>query len=157
VRSDQARETVERYFNAGQAALGNEDRDAAREAIKRLEEARTILAQEYTVRIVNRPGENTGVWRILDLNTGVRNYYIIVEAVDPSGKVLAVPVENEETKKTERMKQWGLRVDERTFRSIAEDKRDDGIIERDRFGSKARGELVPHYEMQTTGGAITQW
>lgn len=156
-KSDQARETVERYFNAGQAALSNEDRETARETIERLKEARAILAQEYTVRIVNRPGENTGVWRMPDLNTGARNYYVIVEAVDPSGKVLTVPIENEETNKTERVKQWGLRVDERTFRAIAEDKRDDGIIERDRFGYKARGELVPHYEMQTTGGAITQW
>lgn len=156
-KSDQARETIDRYFNAGQAALGNEDRDGAREALAELKDARTILGQEYTVRIVNRPGENTGVWRIPDVNTGARNYYIIVEAVDPSGAPLSVPIENEETKKIERVKQWGLRVDERTFRAVAEDKRDDGIIEQDRFGYKAPGDLVPHYEMRTTGGAITDW
>lgn len=156
-KTDQARDTVGRYFNAGQAALRNEDRDSAKEAIKQLEDARTILEQEYTVRIVNRPGENTGVWRIPDANTRARNYYIIVEAVDPTGKSLIVPIEDEESKQTDRVKQWGLRVDERTFRAVADDKQDDGIIERDRFGSKARGELVPHYEMQTTGGAITDW
>jgi Family of unknown function (DUF6384) len=156
-KTDQARETAERYFNAGQAALRSEDRASVKEAIQQLEDVRTILNQEYTVRIVNRPGENTGVWRIPDLNTGARNFYIIVEAVDPSGKVLTVPIRNEETQKTERVKQWGLRVDEGTFRAVAEDKRDDGIIERDRFGAKARGELVPRYEMKTTGGAITSW
>jgi hypothetical protein len=156
-KTDQARETAERYFNAGQAALRNEDRDSAREAIAQLEDVRATLDQEYTVRIVNRPGENTGVWRIPDMNTGARNFYIIVEAVDPAGKVLTVPIRNEETQKTERVKQWGLRVDESTFRAVAEDKRDDGIIERDRFGAKASGELVPRYEMKTTGGAITSW
>ncbi len=156
-KTDEARETLDRYFNAGQAALGNEDRDGAREALAQLKDARTILGQEYTVRIVNRPGENTGVWRIPDMNTGARNYYIIVEAVDPSGKPLSVPIENEETQKTERVNQWGLRVDERTFNAIAQDKRDDGIIENDRFGYKAPGDLVPHYEMKTTGGAITDW
>lgn len=156
-KTDQARETAERHFKAGQAALRNEDRDSAREAIAQLEDVRAILDQEYTVRIVNRPGENTGVWRIPDMNTGARNFYIIVEALDPTGRVLTVPIRNEETQKTERVTQWGLRVDEGTFRAVAEDKRDDGIIERDRFGAKARGELVPRYEMKTTGGAITSW
>jgi hypothetical protein len=156
-KTEQARETAERYFNAGQAALRNEDRPSVREAIEQLEDVRAILGQEYTVRIVNRPGENTGVWRIPDMNTGARNFYIIVEAVDPAGRVLTVPIRNEETQTTERVTQWGLRVDEGTFRAVAEDKRDDGIIERDRFGAKAPGELVPRYEMKTTGGAITSW
>lgn len=156
-RSDEARETLGRYLSTGQAALGREDRAAAKAAIQQLAEARAVLGQEYTVRIVNRAGENTGVWRIPDANTGARNFYIIVEAVDPSGRVLTVPIRNEETRATETVKLWGLRVDEQTFRAVAEDKRDDGIIERDRFGYKARGELEPRYEMPTTGGAITHW
>lgn len=156
-QTDDAKAAAERLFSAGQTALRNEDTPAAKTAIRNLEDVRTLLEQEYTVRIVNRPGENTGVWRIPNLNTGARNFYIIVEAVDPAGQVLTVPIENEETRATERVRQWGLRVDERTFRAIAEDKRDDGIIERDRFGHKARGELKPQYEMPTTGSAITSW
>jgi hypothetical protein len=155
--SDQVRKTLDRYFNAGQAALRNDNQAAAKEAIKQLDAASDILEQEYTLRIINRPDEKTGVWRIPDINTGARNFYIVVEALDPSGRVLTVPIENQETRKTERVQRWGLRVDERTFNAIAADKTDDGIIERDRFGYKARGELVPHYEMKTTGGAITQW
>ncbi len=155
--SDQARETLERAFDAGRAALRNDDKAAVKEAIRQLDAVRESLEQEYTLRIVNQPGEKTGVWRIPDINTGARNFYIVVEAVDPTGRVLTVPIENQETRKTERVKRWGLRVDERTFRAIGADKADDGIIERDRFGEKARGELVPRYEMKTTGGAITQW
>jgi hypothetical protein len=71
--------------------------------------------------------------------------------------VLEVQIENEETKKTERVTAWGLRVDQATFNAVANDKRDDGIIERDRFGFKERGAIRPSYEMQTTGGAITRW
>jgi len=52
---------------------------------------------------------------------------------------------------------WGLRVDEQTFEKVARDKQDNGIIERDRFGYKHRGRLVPEYEMRTSGAAITQW
>jgi hypothetical protein len=156
-QTDDAKAAADHWFSAGQGALQAKDTEAARQAIRGLEDERVVLQQEYTIRIVNRPGERTGVWRIPDLNTRARNLYIIVEAVDPSGRVLTVPIVNEETRATESVKQWGLRVDESTFRAIAEDKQDDGIIERDRFGHKARGELVPHYEMPTTGGAITRW
>jgi hypothetical protein len=48
-------------------------------------------------------------------------------------------------------------VDEQTFERVARDKQDNGIIERDRFGQKSRGRLVPEYEMPTSGAAITQW
>jgi hypothetical protein len=155
--NDQARETLERYLGAGQSALRNDDTEGARLALRELETARTILGQEYSLRIVNRPGERSGVWRIPDVNTGARNYYILVEAVDPTGRVLRVPILNEETRETETVAIWGLRVDEETFNAVARDKQDDGIIERDRFGYKARGELVPRYDMRTTGGAITKW
>ncbi len=152
-----ARTAVNRVYHAGQAALREDNRDAAKEALTKLADLRTVLGQEYLVRIVNRPGVQTGIWRIPDVNTGARNYYIVVEALDPSGRVLTVPIMNEETKSSERVKLWALRVDERTFKSVAADKQDDGIVARDRFGYKEAGHLVPDYELPTTGGAITKW
>jgi hypothetical protein len=155
--SEHARETAERLLVTGNAALREQDTDAAREALRSLEDLHTSLKQEYGLRIVNRPGEQSGVWRVPDINTRARNYYIIVEAIDPTGKVLTVPITNEETGKTERVSQWGLRVDEETFQRVARDKQDNGIIEYNRFGYKSRGYLVPKYEMPTSGAAITQW
>lgn len=156
-KTDQARATLERYLNAGRTSLQRQDSEGARAALAELAAARTILGQEYQVRIANRPGERSGVWRVPDINTGARNYYILVEAIDPTGRVLRLPILNEETRTIETVDRWGLRVDEDTFQAIARDKQDDGIIERDRFGYKSPGELVPRYEMATTGGAITQW
>ena len=155
--SNDAKQRAEQLLNAGKTALGNEDNDSAREALQSLEAIRTILEQEYTLRIVNRAGEKSGVWRVPDVNTAARNYYIVVEAIDATGKALTVPVTNEENGKTEHVTRWGLRVDEETFEQVARDKQDNGIIERDRFGAKNRGYLVPEYEMRTSGGAITQW
>jgi hypothetical protein len=152
-----ARAAVNRVYHAGQAALREDNSDAAREALAKLGDLRSVLGQEYTLRIVNRPGVMTGVYRIPDLNTGARNYYIVVEAVDPSGRVLTVPIQNEETKATERVKLWGLRVDQRTFNAVAADKKDDGIVQRDRFGYKEAGRVTPDYDLPTTGGAITKW
>jgi hypothetical protein len=156
-RTDAVRQTLKGVLEAGQAAHQAGDLAASRRALGDLDAARQLLGQEYSLRIVNRPGEPSGVWRIPDVNTGARNYYILVEAFDPSGRILRLPIVNEETRQTETVDIWGLRVDEATFRAIAEDKQDDGIIERDRFGTKARGELSPRYDIPTTGGAITRW
>ena len=155
--TEDARVVAGKLLTAGQAALRDEDTGRAKAVLASLDDLRARLEQEYALRIVNRPGEQSGVWRIPDVNTGARNYYIVVEPVDARGDVLTVPVENEETGKTERVTKWGLRVDERTFNAVANDKKDDGIIQRDRFGAKRRGALVPDYELPTTGAAITQW
>jgi len=155
--TDDARAAAGQLLAAGRAALRDQDTGRAKAALTSLENLRTGLEQEYTLRIVNRPGEQSGVWRIPDVNAAARNYYIVVEPIDARGDVLAVPIENEETGRIERVSKWGLRVDERTFNAVANDKKDDGIIQRDRVGAKRRGALVPEYELPTTGAAITQW
>ena len=155
--ADDARAAAGQMLAAGQAALRIDDTAAAQDAVASLEELRGRLEQEYTLRIVNRPGEQSGVWRIPDVNTAARNYYIVVEPIDVRGAVLTVPIENEETGRTERVQKWGLRVDERTFNAVASDKKDDGIIQDDRFGEKKHGRLVPDYRMPSSGAAITHW
>jgi hypothetical protein len=155
--TDDARAIAANFLNAGKTAVREDSKEVARDAVAALTDLRTALEQEYTLRIVNRPGEKTGVWRIPDVNEQARNYYLIVEGVDAGGKILTVPIESEETGRTERVSKWGLRVKEDLFNAVAADKQDDGIIEKDRFGYKKRGHLVPEYEMPTTGGAITAW
>ncbi|WP_058553774.1 DUF6384 family protein [Thiohalocapsa sp. ML1] len=142
---------------AGKRALRDGDTAAADAALADLKTLRAQLELEYSLRIVSRPGERSGVWRIPDVNTGARNYYLIVEAIGPRGEVLTLPITSEETGKTKRVSTWGVRVDEATFERVAADKRDDGIIQADLVGRKAAGRLTPDYTMRTTGAAITEW
>jgi hypothetical protein len=148
---------AQKIHDVGAAALRNEDTEAAKAALGRLEQLRNSLEREYTIRIVNRQGERSGVWRVPDVNESAKNFYVIVEAVGADGAPLEVTVENEETGTSERVRVWGLRVDEATFEAVGRDKKDDGIIENDRFGYKRRGHLKPEYEMPSSGGAITRW
>jgi hypothetical protein len=156
-RSDHARSVSDQIRSTGDAALRNDDSKGAREALAELDQLRNALEQEYTVRIVNRPDERSGVWRVPDVNQVAKNYYVIVEAVNSAGDRLKITVENEESGKTEKVSIWGLRVDEAVFDAVKRDKQDDGIIENDRFGFKQRGYLKPEYERATSGGAITRW
>lgn len=156
-KTDYARSRAKDYLDAGNAALALQETDYAREALDSLQGLERELRQEYTLQVVNRPGQRSGVWRIPDVNTQARNYYLIVEAVDSSGRNLRMSIENEETGQADLVSSWGLRVEKNTFEMVARDKRDDGIIQNDRVGYKPRGHLKPRYEMPTNGAAITSW
>jgi hypothetical protein len=141
----------------GQAAIARKDYDAARGAVASLHDLESRLEQQYELKIVSRAGERSGVWRVPDDNRNARNYYLIVEALAPSGRALELPILNEEDGRTYRVEKWGLRVDQSTYEAIARDKQDDGIIQRALVGSKRRGALDPEYVVPTTGATITKW
>lgn len=154
VISEQANELQ----NSAAAALKNNKPDVAQSLLAEMEGMLAQLRVSYTIRIVSRPGEQSGVWRIPDVNTNARNYYLIVEAIDKANKVLTLPVMNEESGKPSHVDKWGVRVDARTFNAVAADKRDDGIIQKNIVGEKPPGYLLPRYNIPITDGAtITQW
>ncbi|MBN1240566.1 MAG: hypothetical protein JXB36_18835 [Gammaproteobacteria bacterium] len=153
----QAADEAERLAAAGEAALERGEHDAAREALAELRGLRTNLEREYELRIVSRPGELSGVWRIPEENPAAQNYYLIVEPVAPDGSTLTLPIRNEEDGRVRDVSRFGLRVDEETFQRVARDKQDDGVIQSDVVGVKRAGELEPEYRMATTGAAITEW
>jgi hypothetical protein len=115
------------------------------------------LNLEYELRVVSRPGEQSGVWREPQVNRAARNYYLVVEAIAPSGEPLRLPITSEEDGRTRGVRAWGLRVDEATYNRVAADKRDDGIIQDNVVGRKRRGALEREYSVPTTGAAITEW
>jgi hypothetical protein len=154
---DTARTRANQILADGQSALARKDAVGGRKAISDLEALRTALIQEYTLRIVSRPGEQTAVWRVPQRNNSARNYYAIVEAVDGSGRAIPLPVLSEEDGKTSVVTKFGVRISQDTFESIARDKREDGIVQRNRLGDKKRGELDVTYVMPVMGGAITAW
>jgi hypothetical protein len=148
---------AERLLGEGQTAVAQREYRAARGMLGALHALDVRLRTEYELRIVSRPGEQSGVWRVPDENSRARNYYVIVEAVAPSGARLGLPIKSEEDGRTKIVKEWGLRVDEATFGKVAADKRDDGIIEHNVVGAKSRGKLHADYTVATTGAAITKW
>lgn len=156
-KGDRARELADQRLAAAKSALRNDDTGAAKAELRALAAMRDTIELAYTVRIVNRPGERSGVWRVPDLNRSAKNYYVVVEAVGADGRVLEVPITSEEDGRTETVAKWGLRVKEKTFERVARDKRDNGIIEQDRVGYKNPGYLAPKYEIETSGKAITEW
>jgi hypothetical protein len=140
-----------------QAAITAGDAQAARSKLTELTALRQRLEQSYMLRIVSKPGQQSGVWRVPKLNPQGRNYYILVEAVNDKGQPVPVVVTSEEDNKTAETSTFGIRVDERTFERVRADKQDDGIIQNNRFGEKRVGYLEPKYDFPTPGGVILNW
>jgi hypothetical protein len=75
------------------------DRNGALKVLNRLTALQTRLRQQYTLRIVNRPNLDSGFWMPPKISTAPTNHYLVVEAVDGNGKVLSLPVTDDETGK----------------------------------------------------------
>ncbi len=156
-QSDQIDDQADEIFARAQIAIRENDSHTTQQAMTELSDLRAALEQTYTLQIVNRPGQQSGVWRVPELNPSAHNYYIVVEAIGSTGEQLKVNVTNEETGQTVRTAMWAVRVDERVFKQIAADKQDDGIIQNNRFGEKRRGYLKPEYAFPTSGAVLTDW
>jgi hypothetical protein len=148
---------VEALIAEGGAAAKAGDAAGMRNAIASLDALRAALNQTYQLRIVSRPGEDTGVFRIPDVNEEAQNYYIVVEAVTGSGEVLSMPVVSEEDGQTSMVTKWGVRVPLATYEAVRGDKSDDGIVQDNILGEKPRGTLKVTYLMPVEAGAITEW
>lgn len=153
----QAVNEAEEQRTRGKAAAAEGDRAGALAAIEELTEIRDQLRLEYNLRIVNRANEQSGFWTFPEINTEAANYYVVVEALDPNGKALSLPILNEENGQTETVSMWGVRVPESVYRSVEADKRDDGIIQRNIVGIKQYGFLDVDYTIPVLGGAVTRW
>ena len=138
-------------------AIRDKDRAGMAKADADLKRLREDVLAEYTLTIVSRPGETTGVWRRPPAGSQARNYYVIVEPITPTGAKLKLPIRNEETGATEIVDKFGVRVPQATFDAVAADKRDDGIVQKNHYGVKRRGTLAVDYQMPFDGGMITKW
>jgi len=124
------------------------------------------LAAEYTVTILSAPGEQSGTERLYNDESGTRlsGFYVFVEARDPRGKVLTLPITNRETGKVERVTRWGEQVPPEVFDRLLADKQADGVLDETLFAVKKRGRAEMDIVLaDATGwpvprqGQITRW
>jgi hypothetical protein len=156
-QSDRAKEDAERIAQTGLSAASGAQVTEARDAVAELTTMLDELRRAFEVRIVNRQGEVSGLWRVPRVNPDQRNYYLVVEALDAQGNAIEREILNEETGERARVKKWAVRVPKTVFDDVQADKLDDGIIQKAVIGKKEPGHLELSWRIPVSGGALTEW
>lgn len=154
--NDNAKRVVDGAYDAGLADLAARNVKQTRGDVERLKYLADDLSVDLTIRVVQGPSEQSGVFRVPEDNPSARNYYLIVEGV-ANGAAHPLYVTSEETGETARVSKWGVRVSDAEYEKIRADKQDDGIIQNNIVGDKPKGALAPVYTIDAQGGAITEW
>ncbi len=152
----EARQRAGALFAEGQSALTRGNAGAARAAVASLDELSKTLRQEYTLRIAGRPEDQTGFFRENPSFQG-RAYFVVVNAVDPKGNPVKIPVHNDETNQMETVSRFAVRVPPEIFDAVRQDKSRNGIVQNARLAEKRRGYIEPAYSMPVLGSRITRW
>ncbi len=140
----------------GAAALARGNAAEARAAVNELDSLASLLRQEYTLRIAGRPEDETGFFREHPSFNG-RAYFVVVDAIDPRGNPVSIPVRNDETNQTETVSRFAVRVPMTTLDAVRADKTANGIVQNAVLAEKRRGYLDPEYKMVALTNRITSW
>lgn len=146
------------YYSKVLAGVDAGSLQKARSAMQELQQLAALVKLDLKLKIVNRSGVKSGVWRISNANANAaRNYYLVVEALDRSGKSVDLPITNEESQNTNWVNLFAVRVTQRDFERVKADKLDNGIIDSALIGEKAPGYITLNWRINKVGGYITQW
>ncbi len=140
-----------------EASLSTGDWERAGQTLATLSALVAELDSAYELRIVSRRNDRSGVWRHPNNDRSVRNFYIIVEAIDSDGRRMKLPILSEEDQSTRRVRKFGIRVPESVYEQVKADKLDNGLIDNVLFGTKRRGARDAEYRFPVAGGHITKW
>ena len=131
--------------------------DSATLVIDQLEQLGQRIAVGYKLRIVSERDERSAVYRHPPGRPDIRNYYLIVDALNASNKPVKVLVTSEEDNAARLTSRFGVRVSAAAYERVKADKSDDGIIQDNIIGNKPRGALSPEYLIDSDGSAIFKW
>ena len=150
------RQRADALLTQGRTALERGNAAEAGVAVKELDQLATSVRQEYTLRIAGRPEDQTGFFREHPRYQG-RAYFLVVDAIDPRGNPVKLPVRNDETNETETVSRFAVRVPAQTFEAVRNDKSRNGIVQNSRLAEKRRGVLEPEFRMPVLEGRLTRW
>ena len=151
-----ARERADAVRAQGAAAIDRGNVVEARAAVADLDALASALRQEYALRIAGRPEDDTGFFREHPSFQG-QAYFVVVDAIDPRGNPVRLPIRNDETNETETVSRFAVRVPMTTFNAVRNDKQANGIVQNARLAEKRRGHLEPEFSMPVLDGRITRW
>jgi hypothetical protein len=136
---------------------------AARDQLRLLHQQ---LVSAYQLRIARDADGASLISRGYRDSTGdiVSGYFVLVEAVDANGNVIAQQIRNAETGTDQTVKIWAERIPEDVYERLKQDKISDQVMNESEFGVKQRGRLELDVRIPNSEGnpiqrsiQITNW
>jgi hypothetical protein len=131
-------------YEDGKSAVGMVDVSRLRQDIDKLSSMNQVLNQEYTIRIHLNPsdpeGDPSGFPMLDDNNEKPKEWFLVVEAVDGSGRIIPVEVTSS-FGNTSEVSKWAQKVPEQVYNRVLEDYSADYRIDKNIFGYKKKGYL----------------
>jgi len=125
-------------------------------AFERFKSFAGYIRTPHKIQIVNRPGIQSGVERTHD-QSGSKSWYVVVEAVSPSGAVHPLEIKDSKYGNTRTTPVWAIGVSRETFLAVGRDKLD-GVIDNDIAGTKPAGSLGIVWNLDAIDGdTLNQW
>lgn len=137
-------EQVAASVAAANTAVQERDITRAEESLAALKGMLTYAETPLTFNVVDRAGVKSGVERNYGPSGG-KSWYLITEAVDPSGKAVPVIVTSVESGAKKQAAMFGVRVSKDVYESVKEDKREDGHVDNRTLGKKPANSLTPQF------------
>jgi len=113
------------------------------------------IGLDYTVKLIVSPGMKSGVERAIQGVGSSPKYYLLAQAIDPSGKPVAVPVVDTETQVAQSVEDFGIEVSKDVFEAIRS--RKEAGEKSITLGVKPAGYADPVYNIPVLTGTITHW
>jgi Family of unknown function (DUF6384) len=129
---------------AANAAVQERDAARARESLAALKATLAYAEKPLTFQIADRAGAKSGVERNYS-SSGGKSWYLIAEAVDPSGNVFPITVTNAESGTRKEATVFGVRVSKEVYESVRADKMTDGHVDNRVLGRKPANSLTPQF------------
>ena len=143
-----ARVAALRRSAEAQLAAGNAE--GLGETVRRSEALYNLVATEAEIVVTG------GVWRQSNDDPDIRNYYLLVRALDGDGRQVSFAIRHEEEGITAWVREWGERVPKEIYDRVGADKQDNGIIDDEHFGLKRLGFVTAERRYENLG-QITEW
>ena len=157
---------LERWTAQSEALARGGDLPELQKLAREVAERRDQLDDEYSISVVLGQQSRSAFERNFTDERGKRisGYYVIVQALDPQGRVVRRRIINAETGATEQVDTWAERVPQAVYERLKADKLADGILNETRFAEKRPGQFEDQVVMPGSDGQplvrdaqITKW
>lgn len=137
-------EQVAALVAAANTAVQERDIARAKESLAALQATLAYAETPLTFNVVDRAGVKSGVERNYGASGG-KSWYLITEAMDPSGKAVPVTVTSVESGEKKQAAMFGVRVGKDVYESVRADKMEDGHVDNRTLGKKPANSLTPQF------------